>query len=544
MANNYVFNTVPTIKHSRSRFDLSHSHKTAINAGELVPFLVQEIYPGDSFDIDSKAVVRATSAFLKPVMDDCFLDMFYFFVPNRLVDNNWRAVMGENTQSAWAPAGTTVAPVLYQSSSIPVGSIADYMGIPTGMAFTVDNSPIINVYPFRAFALIWNDWFRDENVTPPMAIRKDSSTTGESINSSPWAVNNYTGMPPKVAKVHDYFTSALPEPQKGNAQSIVGTQLYPVIPVAVETGNLVSNQTKVVVAGPSTPVSTPVALATSATSSYLAASTPAAVPTSTFLGFDNLFARNDQGISVNDLRLSVQLQKQLERDARSGSRYIEYIRAAFGVDAGDYRLQRPEFLGGSRNPISIQQVPQTSQGTTDSPLAELGAYSLSMGSARARKGFVEHGFVIGVMCIRQYHTYQQGVERFWRRQKRIDYYDPVFQSIGEQPVYQNELYALSDRTRVFGYQEAWADLRYRPNRVSGKMRSTVADSLDIWHFGDEYSSAPVLNQAFINETPQFIDRTLAVPSTSEPQFILDIRINEYATRCLPTYSVPSLLDHH
>ena len=543
MANNYVFNTVPTIKHSRSRFDLSHSHKTAINAGELVPFLVQEIYPGDSFDIDSKAVIRATSAFLKPVMDDCFLDMFYFFVPNRLVDNRWQAVMGENTQSDWAPAGTTQAPITYPLLDVPVGSIADYMGIPTNMRFTQNNSPAINVYPFRAFALIWNDWFRDENVVPPMSIQKGPAATSETINANPWSVINYTGMPPKVAKVHDYFTSALPEPQKGNAQSIVGTQLYPVVPVSVDTGNLISNHTKVVIAGPSTPVSTPSALATSPTS-YLVASAPADVPTSTFLGFDNLFARNDQGISVNDLRLSVQLQKQLERDARSGSRYIEYIRAAFGVDAGDYRLQRPEFLGGSRNPISIQQVPQTSQGTTESPLAELGAYSLSMGSARAKKGFVEHGFVIGVMCIRQYHTYQQGVERFWRRRNRIDYYDPVFQSIGEQPVYQNELYALTARDNVFGYQEAWADLRYRPNRVSGKMRSTVTDSLDVWHFGDEYSSAPVLNQTFINETPQFIDRTLAVPSTSEPQFILDIRINEYATRCLPTYSVPSLLDHH
>ena len=543
MANNYVFNTVPTIKHSRSRFDLSHSHKTAINAGDLVPFLVQEIYPGDSFDIDSKAVVRATSAFLKPVMDDCFLDMFYFFVPNRLVDTRWQTVMGENTQSAWAPAGTTQAPTVSVSASVAVGSIADYMGIPAGMNFTSSNSPTINLYPFRAFALIWNDWFRDENVAPPMSIQKGSAVASEKINTNSWSVVNYTGMPPKVAKVHDYFTSALPEPQKGIAQSIVGTQLYPVIPLSVDSGNLISNQTKVVVAGPSIPVSTPSGLATSSTS-YLAASNAASTPTSTFLGFDNLFARNDQGISVNDLRLSIQLQKQLERDARSGSRYIEYIRAAFGVDAGDYRLQRPEFLGGSRNPISIQQVPQTSQGTTESPLAELGAYSLSMGSARAKKGFVEHGFVIGVMCIRQYHTYQQGVERFWRRRNRIDYYDPVFQSIGEQPVYQNELYALSASDAVFGYQEAWADLRYRPNRVSGKMRSTVTGSLDVWHFRDEYSSAPVLNRAFIDETPQFIDRTLAVPSTTEPQFILDIRINEYATRCLPTYSVPSLLDHH
>ena len=544
MANNYVFNTVPTIRHSRSRFDLSHSHKTAINAGDLIPFLVQEIYPGDSFDIDSKAVVRATSAFLKPVMDDCFLDMFYFFVPNRLVDTRWQAVMGENTQSSWAPTGTTQAASLSLATTVPVGSIADYMGIPTGMTFSSAKSPSVNLYPFRAFALIWNDWFRDENVAPPMSIQKGAAASSENINASPWAVNNYTGMPPKVAKVHDYFTSALPEPQKGNAQSIVGTQLYPVIPLSVDSGNLISNRTKVVVAGPSTPVSTPVALATSPTTSYLAASTPAATPTSTFLGFDNLFARNDQGISVNDLRLSVQLQKQLERDARSGSRYVEYIRAAFGVDSGDYRLQRPEFLGGSRNPISIQQVPQTSQGTTESPLAELGAYSLSMGSARAKKGFVEHGFVIGVMCVRQYHTYQQGIERFWRRKNRVDYYDPVFQSIGEQPVYQNELYALTGVDSVFGYQEAWADLRYRPNRVSGMMRSTVPNSLDIWHFGDEYSSAPVLNQSFINETPQFIDRTLAVPSTTEPQFILDIRINEYATRCLPTYSVPSLLDHH
>ena len=380
MANNYVFNTVPTIKHSRSRFDLSHSHKTAINAGELVPFLVQEIYPGDSFDIDSKAVVRATSAFLKPVMDDCFLDMFYFFVPNRLVDDRWQAVMGENTQSAWAPAGTAQAPTVSVNASVPVGSIADYMGIPAGMSFSSSNFPVINIYPFRAFALIWNDWFRDENVTPPMSIQKGSATASEKINANSWSVINYTGMPPKVAKVHDYFTSALPEPQKGNAQSIVGTQLYPVIPVNVETGNLISNQTKVVIAGPSTPVSTPAALTTN-TTSYLVASQSAGAPSTTYLGFDNLFARNDQGISVNDLRLSVQLQKQLERDARSGSRYIEYIRAAFGVDAGDYRLQRPEFLGGSRNPISIQQVPQTSQGTTESTIADLGAYSLSMGTA-------------------------------------------------------------------------------------------------------------------------------------------------------------------
>ena len=219
------------------------------------------------------------------------------------------------------------------------------MGIPTGMAFTSSNAPAVNLYPFRAVALIWNDWFRDENVAPPMSIQKGSTGVMESFNGNAWSVINYTGMPPKVAKVHDYFTSALPEPQKGNAQSIVGTQLYPVIPLSVDSGNLISDRTKVVVAGPSVPVSTPTTLTTDA-SSYLVGSSATGSPSSSFLGFDNLFARNDQGISVNDLRLSVQLQKQLERDARSGSRYIEYIRAAFGVDAGDYRLQRPEFLGG------------------------------------------------------------------------------------------------------------------------------------------------------------------------------------------------------
>jgi hypothetical protein len=292
MANNYVFNTVPMIKHSRSRFDLSHSHKTAINAGDLVPFLVQEIYPGDSFDIDSKAVVRATSAFLKPVMDDCFLDMFYFFVPNRLVDDRWQAVMGENTQSAWAPAGTTQAPIVKIQAPVTVGSIADYMGIPTGMTFSSSHAPLINIYPFRAFALIWNDWFRDENVAPPMSIQKGSSVTSEALNANSWSVTNYTGMPPKVAKVHDYFTSALPGPQKGQAQSIVGTQLYPVIPVNVETGNLIENQTKVVIAGPSTPVSTPAALTTN-TTSYLVASQSAGAPTTTYLGFAKTFSKKN-----------------------------------------------------------------------------------------------------------------------------------------------------------------------------------------------------------------------------------------------------------
>lgn len=557
MARQFSFSRVPTIRKKRSKFDLSHTIKTSGNLGTLYPFYVQEVYPGDTFKVKSNIVARVSSSFLKPVMDNSFIDTYYFFVPNRLTFNQWQEVMGENNESAWARQTEVSVPVTTSQGTVSSGSIADYMGLPVG---SIPSG--INILPFRAFALIYNEWFRDENNIDPIHISKGSITSSEVFNNNDWSPANYMGKPPKVAKLHDYFTSCLPGTQKGSpiSVSVLGD-----VPVATKSSNGVSQ------AGPSLQfvssvddTSLPVITSsgvlvpglmqegTGSDRSYfstVASATTGFSPNNISLVPSNLWALTSElgSTTVNDLRYAFQLQKLLERDARGGTRYVELLQSHFGVTSPDSRLQRTEFLGGRRVPVNVQQVAQTSQPSDSSPLGAVGAYSLSNGQSRMTKGFVEHGFIIGVMCVRQFHTYQQGIERFWQRNDRLDYYDPVFANIGEQPVWQSELYAL-DKTdlkdTVFGYNEAWADLRYRPSRITGQMRSGATNSLDVWHFGDDYQNAPTLSESFINETPVYFDRTLSVPSTSLDNFIFDIYINAVAYRPLPTYSVPSLIDHN
>lgn len=557
MARQFSFSRVPTIRKKRSKFDLSHTIKTSGNLGTLYPFYVQEVYPGDTFKVKSNIVARVSSSFLKPVMDNSFIDTYYFFVPNRLTFNQWQEVMGENNESAWARQTEVSVPVTTSQGTVSSGSIADYMGLPVG---SIPSG--INILPFRAFALIYNEWFRDENNIDPIHISKGSITSSEVFNNNDWSPANYMGKPPKVAKLHDYFTSCLPGTQKGSpiSVSVLGD-----VPVATKSSNGVSQ------AGPSLQfvssvddTSLPVITSsgvlvpglmqegTGSDRSYfstVASATTGFSPNNISLVPSNLWALTSElgSTTVNDLRYAFQLQKLLERDARGGTRYVELLQSHFGVTSPDSRLQRTEFLGGRRVPVNVQQVAQTSQPSDSSPLGAVGAYSLSNGQSRMTKGFVEHGFIIGVMCVRQFHTYQQGIERFWQRNDRLDYYDPVFANIGEQPVWQSELYAL-DKTdlkdTVFGYNEAWADLRYRPSRITGQMRSGATNSLDVWHFGDDYQNAPTLSESFINETPVYFDRTLSVPSTSLDNFIFDIYINATAYRPLPTYSVPSLIDHN
>lgn len=557
MARQFSFSRVPTIRKKRSKFDLSHTIKTSGNLGTLYPFYVQEVYPGDTFKVKSNIVARVSSSFLKPVMDNSFIDTYYFFVPNRLTFNQWQEVMGENNESAWARQTEVSVPVTTSQGTVSSGSIADYMGLPVG---SIPSG--INILPFRAFALIYNEWFRDENNIDPIHISKGSITSSEVFNNNDWSPANYMGKPPKVAKLHDYFTSCLPGTQKGSpiSVSVLGD-----VPVATKSSNGVSQ------AGPSLQfvssvddTSLPVITSsgvlvpglmqegTGSDRSYFSTVASASTgfsPNNISLVPSNLWALTSElgSTTVNDLRYAFQLQKLLERDARGGTRYVELLQSHFGVTSPDSRLQRTEFLGGRRVPVNVQQVAQTSQPSDSSPLGAVGAYSLSNGQSRMTKGFVEHGFIIGVMCVRQFHTYQQGIERFWQRNDRLDYYDPVFANIGEQPVWQSELYAL-DKTdlkdTVFGYNEAWADLRYRPSRITGQMRSGATNSLDVWHFGDDYQNAPTLSESFINETPVYFDRTLSVPSTSLDNFIFDIYINAVAYRPLPTYSVPSLIDHN
>lgn len=551
----------PSIHRPRSKFDLSHSIKTTMNVGDLVPFYVQEVYPGDTFKVDSTFVARATTPFLKPVIDNLFMDKYYFFVPARLVWDKWQVLMGENQEGYWANTEEVSVPQFILDDNVAPHSIANYMGIPS---FNYGGSSYIHSVsdlPFRAFAMIWNDWFRDQNTQEPVYIDKSSEDAilSDYISGS-WSPGNYHDTCPKINKVHDYFTSCLPSPQKGDAVELPLTGDAPVITKSdyITRRDDAVNISWDTLSG--VPDNLPISWYTMALrhtggtmfgETSVNDATNIGPPTDFQLYPNNLWAdlSNVTSATVNDLRFAFQLQKMLENDARGGTRYTEILQSHFGVISPDARLQRPEYLGGSRSPLSIQQVTQ-STGSDDisAPLGQVGAFSLSSGNCKFTKGFVEHGFVIGVCAIRYFHTYQQGIERFWKRKNRTDFYLPVFSNIGEQPVYQSELYALADPDGVFGYNEAWADLRYRPNKVTGFLQSVnnINDfcSLDIWHFADNYGYAPILNGDFIAESTNYVDRTLSVESDETPNFIVDFYIKNSAIRVLPTYSYPGLIDHH
>lgn len=550
------FSLNPHVDISRSRFDRSASVKTSFNVGDIVPFYVEEVLPGDTFQVKSSKVVRMQTL-LTPMMDNVYLDTYYFFVPNRLVWGHWKQFCGENTQSAWVPETEYNIPQLVSPAKTgwTVGTIADYFGIPTGVP-----GLSVNALPFRAYALIMNEWFRDQNLQDPLVIPlHDSTVTG--VNSDTFVTDVAKGGKPYIAsKYHDYFTSCLPSPQKGPDVVIPVAQVgnLPVVPLADKVPSaLISNQayTASFVNGSQPSSGTRLIEFNSSNGNQAPGASTGTVGSGEAVPvINNLWAMQDgnaQAATINQLRMAFQIQKFYEQQARGGSRYTEVVRSFFGVTSPDARLQRPEYLGGNRIPINVNQViQQSATESSGTPQGTVVGMSQTTDSHEDFiKSFTEHGFIIGVMVARYDHTYQQGLNRMWSRKDKFDYYWPVFANIGEQAVKNKEIFATgsaegSKDDEVFGYQEAWADYRYKPNQVTGEMRSQYAQSLDVWHLADDYDSLPTLSDSWIREDKTNVDRVLAVTSAKSNQLFADIYVTNYATRAMPMYSIPGLIDHH
>lgn len=530
---------------SRSKFNRNHSLKTSFNVGDVVPFYVDEVLPGDTFQVKTSLVARMQTL-ITPMMDNIYLDTYFFFVPNRLTWDHWKEFNGENTQSAWYPTVEYSVPQLTApaDSGWSIGTLADYFGIPTGVP-----GLSVNALPFRAYGIVMNEWFRDQNLSDPLSVPTDDATV-VGVNTGNYITDVAKGgLPFKAAKYHDYFTSCLPAPQKSADVLIPGGTgaAVPVVPLNKVSMTEVPEYGMSLVSGSNIGTLGQVLGHASGLGSLETTSNGnelAYYP-------NNLWAVGDSSIAsatINQLRMAFQIQKLYEKDARGGTRYIEILKSHFGVTSPDARLQRPEYLGGNRIPINVNQVVQSSATATGgTPLGDTAAFSVTTDThGDFIKSFVEHGFVIGVMVARYDHTYQQGLERFWSRKGRFDYYWPVFANIGEQAVLNKEIYAQgTDKDdEVFGYQEAWADYRYKPSRVTGEMRSSAPTSLDVWHLADEYTQLPSLSDSWIREDKSNVDRVLAVTSSVSNQMFADIYLQCEATRPMPLYSIPGLIDHH
>ena len=552
----------------RSTFDRSHSLKTSFNVGDIVPFFLDEVLPGDTFNVDTSKVVRLQTL-LTPVMDNIYLDTYFFFVPNRLTWSHWKQFNGENTESAWIPQTEYEIPQITAPADggWSVGTIADYLGVPTGVP-----NLSVSALPFRAYALVMNEWFRDENLSDPLVVPVDDATIA-GVNTGTFVTDVAKGgLPYKAAKYHDYFTSCLPSPQKGPDVLIpvASAGNYAVVGNGKSLG-LTDGSLTGLFGYQSVPGGSALAVKSGTLGSSVGTAIPSSsnlngsvgVPTVSQLGDDlsqsgliAVASGNAAAATINQLRMAFQIQKLYEKDARGGSRYIEILKSHFGVTSPDARLQRPEYLGGNRVPININQVVQQS-GTAAGETAQGTVTGMSVTTdthSDFTKSFTEHGFVIGVMVARYDHTYQQGLERFWSRKDRFDFYWPVFANIGEQAVKNKEIFAQGPGKKdsagsviddqVFGYQEAWADYRYKPSRVTGEMRSQYAQSLDVWHLADDYSDLPMLSDSWIREDKTNVDRVLAVTSAVSNQLFADIYIKNRTTRPMPMYSIPGLIDHH
>lgn len=547
------FLQMPQMHTSRTRFNRDQTILTTFDSGKLIPFFVDEVLPGDTFSIDTSAIIRMTTP-KYPVMDDAYIDFYYFFCPNRILWDNFKKFMGEADNTPWMPTKSYSVPQIITSTAtkenkLPYeNSILDYMGVPT----KIENRFSVNALPVRAYVMIWNEYFRDQNIENAAVLETNDENVeyADNIDEDNEKILQRArtgGRCLPVNRFHDYFSSCLPYPQRGPEVAL------PMQGNARITGftNDKFNEKAPLYAnsffdGSTNPGNTKdrlyaIAEDGSTGSAYLNIGTGTGTNhTAVYLGAD---LGSVAAATINELREAVAVQQYYEALARGGSRYREQVQALWDVTISDKTVQIPEYLGGGRYHVNMNQIVQTSgqQAENDTPIGETGAMSVTpINESSFTKSFEEHGFVIGVMCVRHNRTYQQGLERFWSRKDRLDYYVPQFANLGEQPVKKKEIMLTGAATdeETFGYQEAWADYRMKPNRVSGLMRSNATGTLDFWHYADKYSAVPTLSQEWMAEGKNEIARTLIVEN--EPQFFGAIHVANKTTRCMPLYSVPGL----
>ena len=532
---------------------------TTINEGDLVPIYCDEVLPGDTAKIRLNGLIRMSTP-IYPIMDNCYMDTYFFFVPCRLLWEHWENMFGENDTNYWAEKTEYSTPkTKIKGNGIQSGTIGDYFGIPTKVPLEV------NALPARAYAMIYNEWFRDENLEAPIMVgynknddggsSEDPTVDGEKYANQPdfTATESegalYATKPAKAGKFHDYFTSCLPSPLKSDPVEIGLTGNAPLKLTDYDGTTIQSLETGL---GPE------MIVGVSQSQNIPGSLVYAGKPNEKRIQFTGkkdgeigaggyLYAdlSNVNAVSIQDLRMAIALQHIFEADARNGTRYREFLSGTWGVTSPDSRMQIPEYIGGQRIAINVNQVVQTSQTDpkTGQALGNTAAYSLTTCSKQmVDYAATEYGYIIGLAVVRVEHSYQQGLATKWTRGGRFTYYDPRLATLGEQPVYNREIYAQGkeEDDEIFGYQECWADYRYKPSYVTGEMRSNYQTSLDAWHYADDYNEMPRLSAEWIQEGTQNIDRTIAVTSEKSHQFLCDFYFNEDWYREMPIYSIPGI----